>query len=83
MGIVYDFKKARDDKYAPPRYIAPEEIEVPEFVREGVTDQRAKQRRRLLRVAVKLIDSDDIPLASESSEGEPLPKFDYPPTEKR
>ena len=83
MGKVYDFKKARDDKYAPPRYIAPEEIEVPEFVREGITDQQAKQRRGLLRVAVKLIDSDDIPLASESSEDELLPKFDYLPTEKR
>ena len=83
MGKVYDFKKARADKYTPPHYVAPEEIEIPESVRETVADYRARQRRELLRVATRLIDSGDIPAGRESAENELLPKFDCPSTDTK
>lgn len=82
MGKVYDFKKARADKNTAPTYVAPEQIEVPESVEETLADQRAKQRRDLLRVATTLIDSDDIPAGPEVAENVTLPTFEYPSAEK-
>lgn len=83
MGKVYDFQKARADKYTAPSYVAPEQIEVPESVQETLADQRAKQRRDLLRVATTLIDSDDIPAGREAAENVTLPTFEYPSTEEK
>lgn len=82
MGKVYDFEKARSDKYTTPPYVAPEPIKVPEFVLETVVNRRAKRRRELMRVATGLIHSSDIPAARESAEEEVLPTFVYPPIEK-
>lgn len=82
MGKVYDFEKARSVKYATPPCVAPESIEVPEFVLETIANRRAKQCRELMRVATGLIHSSDIPVARESAEEEVLPVFEYLPTEK-
>jgi hypothetical protein len=83
MGQVYDFEQARTDKYVQKPYVAPEAVTIPEFVQEGIDDQRAKQRRALLRAAVALIDSGDIPASTNSTESEPLPAFDYLPSEEK
>jgi hypothetical protein len=80
---VYDFDKARNDKYTIAPYIAPEEIVIPASVHETVANQRARQRRKLLRVAAQLIDSDDIPTGGDSTESDALPKFDYPSPETK
>lgn len=83
MVKVYDFEQARADKYVQKPYVAPEKIIIPEFVQDGIDDQHAKQRRGLLRAAVILIDSGDIPAARELTEDETPPQFDYLPTEEK
>jgi hypothetical protein len=81
VGTVHDFNQARANKYSAPVYVAPKVIEVPESIREAAADQRAKQQRGLMRIAVKLIDSSDIPPRGEAAENETPPAFDYPSTE--
>lgn len=83
MAKLYDFEQARNDKYVQKSYEAPEEIIIPEFVQEGVANQQASQRRALLKAAVVLIDSGDIPAVRELADDELPPRFDDPSTKEK
>lgn len=85
MAIIYDFQKARDQKFNPEPYVvAPPLIErAPEDIQEMLQIDAAERRRRSLKIAVSLIKSMDIPASRELSESEQPPIFEYSPSEEK
>jgi hypothetical protein len=84
MAIVYDFQKARDQKFSPEPYVAPPLMErVPEDIQEALQIDAAERQRRTLKVVNAVIKSVDIPPKRELSEDEQSPTFEYPPIEEK
>lgn len=84
MANIYDFEQARQDKLNSEPYVAPPLIEsVPEDIRDALDSRAVADRRRLLRAAVSLVTSTDIPVSRELTADEQLPIFEYPPTEDK
>lgn len=84
MAIIYDFQKARDQKFNLAPYVAPPLMErVPENIQEALQINNAERQRRTLKVARTVIESVDIPLKRELSEDEQPPTFEYPSNEEK
>lgn len=84
MAIVYDFQKARDQKFSPEPYVAPPLMErVPEDIQEALQIEAAERQRRTLKVVNAVIKSVDIPLKRELSDDEQPPTFEYPSSEEK
>lgn len=84
MAIIYDFQKARDQKFNLAPYVAPPLMErVPEDIQEALQIDAAERQRRTLKVANAVINSVNIPPERELNEDERPPTFEYPPSEEK